>query len=161
MALITCRNAAEKKYPIRLRLARRAVLVLKLILKRSMKKRKIKRKKLNIQNRYIESRNMKNRKMRMGMRKSEKKDSGKKPYILYALLALLVVCVLLFVFLKQKPHDEDSQLAIAPTESGEAALETESIEATEQSDENNSEISSETESEVSSEEEDPVKKVNI
>ena len=45
------------------------------------------------------------------------------------LLALLVVCVLLFVFLKQKPHDEDSQLAIAPTESGEAVVETESIEA--------------------------------
>ena len=92
-----------------------------------------------------------------GNEEIRKKDSGKKPYILYALLALLVVCVLLFVFLKQKPHDEDSQLAIAPTESGEAVLETESIEASEHSDENNSEISSETESEVNSEEEDPVK----
>ena len=92
-----------------------------------------------------------------GNEEIRKKDSGKKPYILYALLALLVVCVLLFVFLKQKPHDEDSQLAIVPTESGEAALETESSEASEQSDENNSEISSETESEVSSEEEYPVK----
>ena len=37
-----------------------------------------------------------------GIEEIRKKDSGKKPYILYALLALLVVCVLLYVFLKQK-----------------------------------------------------------